>query len=309
MRFTQDFIEKVRESNNIGEIIGQYTELKGTGHRLMGRCPFPDHSDKSPSFSVTEDNQLFYCYGCKKGGNLFTFLELFNGMSFPEAVEFLARRANIALPEPDAKERRPGGITGDQKDLYLKINRLAAVYYHHNLKAMPPEHPAQKYLVKRGITEEILEKFRLGLSTDEWQGLGNVFEAKGVPLKAAEALGLLKPKKTAPASGATKADHYFDLFRERLMFPIFSPSGDTIGFGGRTLIDDMRKYVNSSDSPVFNKSKVLFGLHETGKFIRAQDEAIVVEGFMDAISLYTRPELKTSSRFSERPSRRNTRNF
>lgn len=286
MRFTQDFIEKVREANNIGEIIGQYTELKGSGHRLMGRCPFPDHSDKSPSFSVTEDNQLFYCYGCKKGGNLFTFLELFNGMSFPEAVEFLARRANIALPEPDAREKRPGALTGDQKDLYLKINRLAAVYYHHNLKAMPPEHESQKYLVKRGLNAEIVEKFRLGLSTDEWQGVGNLFESKGVPLKAGEALGLLKPKKTAPASGPKKADHYFDLFRERLMFPIFSPSGDVIGFGGRTLGDALPKYVNSSDSPVFNKSKVLYGLHETGKFIRAQDEAIVVEGYMDAISLY-----------------------
>ncbi len=286
MRFSQDFIEKVREANNIGEIIGQYTELKGNGHRLMGRCPFPDHSDKSPSFSVTEDNQLYYCYGCKKGGNLFTFLETFNGMAFPEAVEFLARRANIALPEPEAGEKKRSGLPADQKDLYLKINRLAAVTYHHNLKSMTPEHPAQQYLVKRGLNEEIVEKFRIGLSTDEWQGLANLFETKGVPLKAGEALGLLKPKKTAPASGATKPDHYFDLFRERLMFPIFSSSGDVIGFGGRTLTDQLPKYVNSSDSPVFNKSKILYGLHETGKFIRAQDEVIVVEGYMDAISLY-----------------------
>ncbi|RYZ68212.1 MAG: DNA primase, partial [Proteobacteria bacterium] len=110
MRFTQDFIEKVREANNIAEIIGQHTELKGTGHRLMGRCPFPDHSDKSPSFSVGEDNQLFYCYGCKKGGNLYTFLELYNGMSFPEAVEFLARRANIALPERDEGGAKRTGL-------------------------------------------------------------------------------------------------------------------------------------------------------------------------------------------------------
>ncbi len=286
MRFSQDFIEKVREANNIGEIIGQYTELKGNGHRLVGRCPFPDHSDKSPSFSVTEDNQLYYCYGCKKGGNLFTFLETFNGMSFPEAVEFLARRANIALPEPEAGDRKRTGLPADQKDLFLKINRLAAVSYHHNLKSMTPDHPTQLYLVKRGLSDEIVEKFRLGLSTDEWQGLANLFESKGVPLKAGEALGLLKPKKTAPASGATKAEHYFDLFRDRLMFPIFSPSGDVVGFGGRTLTDQMPKYVNSSDSPVFNKSKILYGLHETGKFIRAQDEVIVVEGYMDAISLY-----------------------
>ena len=285
MRFSQDFIEKVRDANNIGEIIGQYTELKGTGHRLVGRCPFPDHSDKSPSFSVTEDNQLYFCYGCKKGGNVFTFLETFNGMSFPEAVEYLARRSNIPLPEPEAGSPKPR-VSTDQKDLYLKINRVAAVYYHHNLKSLPPEHEAQKYLVKRGITPEIVEKFRIGVATDEWQGLAGTFESKGVPLKAAETLGLIRVKKSAPASGATSLDHYVDLYRERLMFPIFSPTSDVIGFGGRTLVDDMRKYINSSDSPVFNKSRVLYGLHETGKFIRAQDEAIVVEGFMDALSLY-----------------------
>ncbi|RYZ69056.1 MAG: DNA primase, partial [Proteobacteria bacterium] len=215
----------------------------------------------------------------------YTFLELYNGMSFPEAVEFLARRANIALPERDEGGAKRTGLSHDQKDLYLKINRLAAVHYHHNLKSMTAEHASQQYLVKRGLNDEIVEKFRLGLSTDEWSGLGKLFESKGVPLQAAETLGLLKPKKVQPKSGP-KSEGFFDLFRERLMFPIFSPSGDVIGFGGRTLTDQLPKYVNSSDSPVFHKSKVLYGLHETGKFIRAQDEAIVVEGYMDAISLY-----------------------
>ncbi|HVK60133.1 MAG TPA: DNA primase, partial [Bdellovibrionales bacterium] len=285
MRFPQDFIEKVRESNNIVEIIGQHTELKGSGHRMMGRCPFPDHSDKSPSFSVTEDNQLYYCYGCKKGGNVFNFLETYNGMSFPEAIEFLARRANIALPEKTEAERRPGQLTSDQKDIYLKINKAAAVFFHHQLKSLPEDHVAKNYLVKRGLTEEIVEKFRIGVTLDDWQGLAKLLESKGAPLKSAEALGLLKPKKNPP-KGGPQSDQYFDLFRERLMFPIFSPTSDVIGFGGRTLGDALPKYVNSSDSPVFNKSKILYGLHETGKFIRAQDEAIVVEGYMDAIALY-----------------------
>jgi DNA primase len=283
LRFAQDFIEKVRESNDIGEIIGQYTELKGTGHRLMGRCPFPDHSDKSPSFSVTEDQQLFYCYGCKKGGNLFTFLELFNGMNFPEAVEFLARRANIPLPESTTPPR-PGAVSSDQKDTLLKVNRATAVYFHHNLKACTPDSPVRQYLVKRGLTDEIVETFRLGYSTDEWQGLGRHLVAKGVQTEALEKLQLIKPKKNpGPAQGI---DRYFDLFRDRLMFPIFAPNGDTLGFGGRVLDDTLPKYVNSADSPVFHKSKVLYGLHETGKFIRAQDEVIVVEGYMDAIALY-----------------------
>jgi DNA primase len=285
MRYSNDFIEKVREANDIGDVIGQYTELKTTGHRLTGRCPFPDHSDKSPSFSVTEDQQLYYCYGCKKGGNLFTFLETFNGMNFPEAVEFLARRANIPLPEPEAGSQRPGALTSDEKDILLKVNRATAVYFHHGLKAQTEDSPVMKYLVKRGISSEIVETFRLGYATEEWQGLGRHLVAKGVKIESIEKLQLIKAKKSPPTT-TNPIEKYFDLFRDRLMFPIFGPNGDTLGFGGRVLDDTLPKYVNSADSPVFHKSKVLYALNETGKYIRAQDEVIVVEGYMDAIALY-----------------------
>ena len=285
MKFTQDFIEKVREANDIGEVIGQYTELKTTGHRLTGRCPFPDHSDKSPSFSVTEDQQLYYCYGCKKGGNLFTFLETFNGMNFPEAVEFLARRANIPLPEPEAGAVRSGSLSSDEKDVLLKVNRATAVYFHHNLKAQAEESPVMSYLAKRGLTSEIVETFRLGYATEEWQGLGRHLIGRGVKIEAIEKLQLIKQKKNPPTT-TNPIEKYFDLFRDRLMFPIFGPNGDTLGFGGRVLDDTLPKYVNSADSPVFHKSKVLYALNETGKYIRAQDEVIVVEGYMDAIALY-----------------------
>jgi DNA primase len=288
VRFSQDFIEKVREANNIVEIIGQHTELKGSGHRLMGRCPFPDHSDKSPSFSVTEDNQLYYCYGCKKGGNVYTFLETYNGLSFPEAVEYLARRASIPMPEPDSpKERSRQGPSRDQKDLLLKVNRAAAVFYHQQLKGLEEDHPAKLYLQKRGLTEDTIEKFRIGYATEEWQGLDRHFRSRKVPIALAEALGLLKAKKGVSQSAQSREDTHFDLYRDRIMFPIFSPSSDVIGFGGRTLGDGLPKYLNSHDSAVFNKSRVLYGLHETGKFIRAQDSAVVVEGYMDAIALYT----------------------
>lgn len=300
MRYSPDFIDKVRDANDIVEIIGQYTELKGSGHRFMGRCPFPDHSDKSPSFSVSVDQQFFYCFGCKKGGNVFHFLEYFNGLSFPEAVEFLAKRASIPLPEPELARAR-SGPSRDQKELMLKLNKLAGVFYHQQLKAQinAPKNegakdslteagacadldsPVQKYLVKRGLTDEIVEKFRLGLATDEWQGLVNRLRSRNVPLELAEVLGLIKPKRNSRPE-----DSHFDLFRDRLMFPIFSATSEVIGFGGRTLGDGTPKYLNSSDSPVFNKSRVLYGIHETGKFIRAQDSAVVVEGYMDAISLY-----------------------
>lgn len=281
MRYSEDFIEKVRDANDIVEIIGQYTELKGSGHRLMGRCPFPDHNDKSPSFSVSSDNQLYYCYGCKKGGNLFTFLETFSGMSFPEAIEFLARRASIPLPERPVHEKR-SGPSRDQKDLMLKVNRAAAVCYHHQLKAQELDSPARKYLAKRGLSDEAVEKFRLGLAHDDRNSLVRHFKARKVPLDLAEQLGLIKPNRNARPE-----DSHYDTFRDRLMFPIFSATGDVIGFGGRTLGEGIPKYLNSSDSPIFNKSRVLYGIHETGKFIRAQDAAVVVEGYMDAIALYT----------------------
>jgi DNA primase len=279
LRFSQDFIEKVRDANDIVEIIGQYTELKGSGHRLMGRCPFPDHSEKTPSFQVTSDNQLYYCFGCKKGGSAFTFLETYNGMAFPEAVEFLARRASIAIPESDAGNTH--GPSRVQKDLLVKVNREAAVFYHHQLLAQDLDSPVRNYLVKRGLNDKTVEKFRLGVALDDWQGLVHHFRARKAPLEAAEELGLIKAKRNSRPD-----DSHFDLFRDRLIFPIFSATSCVIGFGGRTLSDGTPKYLNSSDSPVFSKSRVLYGIHETGKFIRSEDRAIVVEGYMDAIALY-----------------------
>lgn len=280
--FSNEFIEKVREANDLVEIVGQYTELKGGGHRLMGRCPFPDHSDKSPSFSVSSDNQLYFCYGCKKGGNVFTFLETFNGMTFPEAVEFLARRASIPMPERTDNKTANSGAGREKKDLFLRVNKLAAIFYHQQFKGLPLDEAARAYAEKRGLNDDIIEKFRIGYSPGEWQGLAKYLRAKRVPLDLAESLGLLKPKRNSRPE-----DSHYDAFRDRLIFPIFSAAGDVIGFGGRTLDPEgLPKYLNSSDSPVFNKSRVLYGLHEAGRYIRAQDQAIVVEGYMDAIALH-----------------------
>ena len=286
MRFPDDFIQKVRDANDIVEIIGQYTQLKPSGSRLVGRCPFPDHSDKSPSFSVTEHNQLFYCFGCHKGGTVYTFLEKYNGMAFPEAVEYLARRASIPLPEPEpgAKQFR-SNTSRDEKDGLLRVNKLAAIYYYKQLKGLADDHPARAYLVKRGLSEEIVDIFRIGYANEEWQDLDRYLaHEKNVPRVIPEKLVLIKQRKNGVPSRPD--DMYRDFFRDRLIFPIFSQTSDVIGFGGRTLGDDLPKYLNSQDSPVFHKSKVLYGIHETGKHIRAQDQAVVVEGYMDAIALY-----------------------
>lgn len=274
MRFDESFIEKVQQANDIVDIIGTHTELREKGDRLWGRCPFPDHAEKTPSFSVSSSSQLYYCFGCKKGGNLFTFLKEYQGLNFREAIEYLARRASIAVPEEAPKQT----AARESRDLLLKVNKAAAVYFHQAIKALPANDPVQEYLAKRGLNAEIIEKFRVGIASDDWQGLINVLNSKRAPLTAAETLGLIKKKKTG--------SDYFDLFRNRIMFPIFSPSGDVLGFGGRTYTDENPKYLNSPETPLFSKGKVLYGLHETGKFIRSQDRAIIVEGYMDVIALY-----------------------
>ena len=274
MRFPQDFIERVRDANNLVEIISQHTELKRTGDRLMGRCPFPDHSEKTGSFSVTESKQLYHCFGCKKSGNIFTFLETFNGMLFPQAIEFLAKRASIPIPE----EAQRKDSKRDLKDSYHRINKLACEYYVSQLQRLPGDHPAIVYMLKRGLNPEIVEKFKIGVSLEAWEGLVTFLSSKKVPLPMAEGLGLMKKKKTG--SG------FFDLFRERIIFPILSPADEVIGFGGRSYGEATPKYLNSPETPVFSKGRTLYGLHETGKFIRSMDRVIIVEGYMDAIALY-----------------------
>jgi DNA primase len=278
LRFSPDFVDKVREANNIVDVIAPYTQLRSTGSNFMGRCPFPDHNDKTASFSVSEDKQLYNCFGCKKSGNIFTFLQIFNGYSFPESIEFLARRANIALPERDENpnEKR----TRETRENVLQLNRLAASYFANSFQKLPETNSVRVYAEKRGLGREINETFQIGFSPDDWQGLTNLMKARRIPLSIGEQAGLLK-KSNRP----TGESHY-DLFRGRLMFPILSTSGDVLGFGGRVMGDGEPKYLNSPETPVFHKGRVLYGLDVTARFIRSQDEAIIVEGYMDAVALY-----------------------
>ncbi len=275
MRFESDFIERVREANNIVDIISQYTQLKRSGSRWTGLCPFPDHNEKTPSFSVSEDKQLYYCFGCKKSGNIFNFVEQFNGMNFPEAVEFLARRASIALPEPTEKDAQYSQQKSE-KQLLLKVNRLAGTYYLNYL--VQNKASVSDYLEKRDLNEETQKTFKLGLASENWSDLVAYLKKKGAPLAAAEKLGLIRKRKSG--------DGYYDLFRERLMFPIFSPTGDCIGFGGRSMDGSNPKYINSPESPVFHKGRMVYGLNESSKYVRVEDQVIVVEGYMDYLALY-----------------------
>lgn len=280
MRFNPEFIERVQEANNLVDIISQYTQLKPSGSGLMGRCPFPDHVEKTPSFSVSDVKQVYHCFGCHKSGNLFSFMRDYNGMSFPEAVEYLANRASIPLPAPDEKDNATRDHAAEKKKLLLKINKLSADYFSEQLKRAPHDHPVKKYIASRGLSQEVIDAFGVGYAVAEWDGLEQYLLSKNVPMALAEEARLVKARNNK--SG------YFDIFRDRLMFPIFSITGEAVAFGGRYLEkkENEPKYLNSPETPVFIKGKVLYGLSQTARYIRSDDMAVIVEGYMDLVSLY-----------------------
>lgn len=276
--YPPEFIEKVRQANNIVDLIGQYTQLRGHGANFMGRCPFPNHNDKTASFSVSEDKQLFNCFGCKQSGNIFKFLQIYNGMAFREAVDELARRANIPLPEkPMSPREREEAQT---REGVLTANKLARSFFRDQLQRLPADHPVKAYAAKRGLTAEILETFEIGYAPQAYQGLVSELQARKIPLRIGERAGLVRP------SSKPGTHSHYDLFRHRLMFPIVAANGDVLGFGGRVLDASEPKYLNSPETPVFSKGKTLYGLNVTARHIRSEDEAIIVEGYMDAVALY-----------------------
>lgn len=279
MRFSEDFIERVQEANNLVDLISQYTQLKQSGSGLMGRCPFPDHAEKTPSFSVSETKQVYHCFGCHKSGNIFSFLRDYQGISFPEAIEFLANRASIPIPTSE-KENFQRDLVGEKKKLLLKVNRIAADFFINQLKLSSNDQDIKKYLLSRGLSQETIETFGIGYALPEWDGLEKYLVSEKIPLTLAEEARLLKARQSS--SG------YFDIFRDRLIFPIYSAMGEVVAFGGRYLEkkENEPKYLNSPETPVFTKGKVLYGLCQTARYIRSEDRALIVEGYMDLVSLY-----------------------
>ncbi|OQW50455.1 MAG: hypothetical protein A4S09_01280 [Proteobacteria bacterium SG_bin7] len=274
MAFDQDFIERVRNAHNIVDYISSFTQLKRSGSTYMGLCPFPSHREKTPSFSVSEDKQIYHCFGCQKGGNLITFLIEYQGMSFPQAIETLANKAGILIPEkanPESAKKR------DEKNQLYSINALAKDSWAKELKKLPPTSPVKAYLKKRGLSEEIVSEFELGWATDSWNFMVQALVKNKIQMNVGESAGLVRRKDA----------RFYDYFRSRLMFPIIANTGEVLGFGGRGLRDeDTPKYLNSPDTPLFHKGKVLFGLNHSAKHIRAEDQVIVVEGYMDFLALY-----------------------
>jgi DNA primase len=275
VRITDEQIELIRQATNIVDLIGESVNLKKRGANWIGLCPF--HNEKSPSFNVRDDKGIFKCFGCGKGGDAFTFLMEREALTFPEAAKKLAERANIKLEDATEEEKE---AQSESERVHNAI-RTVAGWYYRALRAPIGEEPL-KYMHRRGFGEDILKRFGIGYAPDSPGALIRAVQKKGYDIAYLEKAGI-----TAKAQGRD----YFERFRGRIIFPVFSPTGRIIGFGGRIYTDaqkkqELAKYINSPDSPVYHKSEVLYGLYQSKDSIRKLDQAILVEGYLDVMSLH-----------------------
>ncbi|MBV9462716.1 MAG: DNA primase, partial [Verrucomicrobiae bacterium] len=266
--FGQDFIEQVRTANDIAEVIGGYVQLKRAGASFKGLSPFT--KEKTPSFYVNPDKQVFYCFSSGQGGDVFRFLMLYEGLRFPEAVERLAERAKIPVPQPDPRAVRSAGTAG-----LLEIQEKVREHFHSLLMRSPAAQIARDYLKKRGLTAATAKAFRLGYSPDQWDALLKWAEQETIPAKMLERLGLIVPGQRG----------FYDRFRNRLTIPINDERGRTVGFSARLLGSGKEaKYVNSPETEVFSKGKLLFGLDRAKRALMEVRQAVLCEGQIDCMT-------------------------
>ena len=275
-RFPAPWLDDLRSRSDIVQVISGYVGLKKSGRKYWGLCPF--HGEKTASFSVDAEQQLFYCFGCKTGGNVITFIMEIERCSYHEAVELLADRAHIPMPEmvnDDDWERRR-----TRRERLLGANREAAKFYHEML-FRPEGATSLAYLRKRGLSDSVIRKFGLGAAPDQWTALTDHLISSGYTLDELSSVGLTILKPPDEKGGKQR---YFDMFRNRAIFPIIDMYKNVIAFGGRSLGKELPKYMNSSDTPVFNKRKGVYAAN----LLRQQrhlDHVILVEGYMDVVSL------------------------
>jgi DNA primase len=273
LRIPQEKIDEIRNSTDIVDLIGGFVKLKKRGKNYIGLCPF--HSEKTPSFNVSADRQMYHCFGCGVGGNAFTFVMEFEKVSFAEAVRSLAEKAGIALPKytPDQEI-----IASEQEQLY-QVCRMAGLFYYHCLTETPEGKLALEYFHHRGFSDETIRSFGLGYAPNSWDALIKHAEEQKFTIDNLEKAGLVRKRDEGT---------YYDYFRGRAMFPIFSNTGRVIGFGARKMREDdpLGKYLNSPETLIYNKSRILYGLSQSKEAIRENDNAILVEGYADLISVY-----------------------
>lgn len=270
----EETIREIRERIDIVEVVSSHVALKRSGHNHLGLCPF--HEEKTPSFNVNNAKQIFHCFGCGVGGDVFSFLMRMEGLAFPEVVRKLGERVGIHIEEeavsPAELRRR------EERERLARINEVACDYYHQILLDGPEGAAGRQYLRKRGYDGETARAFRLGFAPERWDGLVEHLTRKGFDAKEARELGLIRPGKEGRGD--------YDLFRNRLLFPIIDLGGKVAAFGGRVLDDRLPKYLNSPESLLYHKGRMLYGLAQGREAMRKNDTAIVVEGYFDHLALH-----------------------
>ena len=268
-RFTDDWLSELYSKNDIVDVVSEYTTLNERGGRHWGLCPF--HNEKTPSFSVSRDKQLYYCFGCKQGGNVTNFIMKTENLTFPEAVERLAKRVN--MPMQQVMENEQYKKVTQKKKTIAAMNRTAALSYY-NILHSEKGRKALEYLKKRGIDEKIIKRFGLGFAPDEWNTVTDLLRKEGFKDEDIKDSGLVSVKNGS----------MYDVFRGRVMFPIINTFGDVIAFGGRVLGDEVPKYLNTRETAAFNKRRNLYGLDHVRK-LKDIKGVVIVEGYMDVVSL------------------------
>ncbi len=270
----EDKIAEIKDACNIVDVVGETVLLKKAGRNYTGLCPF--HAEKTPSFTVSPDKQMFYCFGCGEGGNVFSFLMKQQGLSFPEAVKMLAERTGVDLPAsrptPAQKRRR------SERQAILELNQLTMGLYRKTLQRDPRGQAARDYLCKRGFKQEVVDAFNLGYAPAGWDNLARYFQRQGLSLELAERAGLVARRR--------QGQGYYDRFRDRIIFPILDHRHEVIAFGGRVLDDALPKYLNSPETPVYHKSHSLFGLNLAQSHCRTEERVYIVEGYLDVMALH-----------------------
>ena len=269
MRFTDEYLDELAARNDIVDVVGSYVRLtKKSGSNLFGLCPF--HSEKTPSFSVSPDKQIYHCFGCGKGGGVISFVQAMEGLEFAEAVELLARRVGMPLPQQDEQEQR----RASRRQRLFELNKAAARHWYDNLVSLP-DNPGQRYVEQRGISPKWVKNFGLGYAPDSWSDLCDAMSAKGFTREELITAGLMKPGKNGGG---------YDAFRNRLIFPVIDVRGNVIAFSGRIIGDGEPKYLNSPETPVFSKRSNLFAINLAKK--SKAGYLILTEGNIDVVSLH-----------------------
>ncbi len=272
LKIDQETINTIKARTDILDLVSEYVKLEKRGRNYIGLCPF--HDEKTPSFSVSEDKQICHCFGCKKGGNVFQFIQEIKGISFTEAVKELGERVDVKVDIGDSHNNPSHQVASEDLQM-IEMHELMQAYYHYALKKTVEGEQALNYLKQRGFTDELIDKRKIGYAPNSAKFCHDFLEQKGYDIQLAYESGLLSRNE--------ENFSYYDRFRDRIMFPLNNAQGRTVGYSGRTYTNQEPKYLNSPETPIFQKRRLLYNLDFARRSVRQSDEIILLEGFMDVI--------------------------